>query len=419
MRKKLLGLLRSAAGRLLVRRMLESSAVMAVAGGLTAAAVEVGWWLASLSRLGGAVACGPAIVLGVWLWTRPALRRAMRLDVGQGAVAGGVCIFGASAGAIGALVGWADVVSLWVVPAGLLCAGAIVGALLAVVRGVSVLQAAVYLDVHGRMDERLATAAEAAIRGEDGPLAERLYAQAVDALGATRPRSVPPWKRTRATLGALALAVLLCVAVGVLPSPVVERRPGPTSLDDLPDALADMPESELHLVVRTLQGQAGRSGLPAGLAAALRESARAVESENARRVRKAMARLVKALEAGEPEAMRKIEEAILAAAGGGDTFRDWPATAPSNGGGIGQPLTGVGKTGGAAVRVYHPEYAAALLRMHVGPQTGSVAPVAQGNRVSMGLVWRQAHNDAAAALAAGRVPAEYRPIVRKFFDTEP
>ena len=420
MRKKLLDLLRGAAGRLLLRRMLESSAVMAAAGGLTAAAVELGWWLASHSRLGGAAACGPAIILGVWLWTRGALRRAMRLDMGQGAVAGGVCIFGASAGAVGALVGWADVTPLWAVPAGLLCAGAVVGALLAVVRGVSVLQAAVYLDIHGRMDERLATAAEAAVRGADDPLAERLYAQAVYALGATQPRSVPAWKRTRATFGALALAVLLCVAIGFLPSPADERRPGPTSLGDLPDALADMHESEIRLVVATLQDRAGQTGLPKGLAAALRESARAVESEDDQRIRKAVAKLIEALDAGDPDAMGRIKQAILASAGGGGGGTSGQVTtAPSTGAGSDQTLTSVAKTGGAAVRVYDPEYAAALLRMHKGPQTGGVPPVAAGNRVAMDLVWRQAHNDAAAALASGRVPGEYRHIVRNFFDMEP
>jgi len=420
MRKKLLGLLRGAAGRLLVRRILESAAVMAAAGGLTAATVELGWCLALYSRLGGAAACGPMIILGVWLWTRSSLRGAMRLDVGQGAVAGGVCIFGASTGAIGALVGWADVVPVWVVPMAFLSGGVVVGAVLAVARGVSVLQAAVYLDIHGRLDERLATAAEAAVRGDDGPLADRLYAQAVDAMGATKSSSVPPWKRTRATFGALALAVLLCVATGFLPSSIKEPRPAPQTLGDLPSALADMPEPAISLVVATLQDRAGQNDLPPGLAAVLRESAKAVESKDDQRIRQAVEKLIEALNAGDPAAMRKIEQAILASAGGaGQTPQNWTTTAPSTGGEGEGPVTSAAKTGGAAVRVYAPEYAEALRRMREGVVAGGADPVAPGDRVPMDLVWREAHRNAAAALAAGRVPAQYRPIVRKFFDTEP
>ncbi len=418
MREKLLVILGRAARRVLIRRLLESAAVLAAAGGLAAAGVEFGWWLASASRPAGAVPCVVLVVLGVWLWTRPAVRDAMRLDLAHGSLAGVLCVVGGAVGALGALLGWADVTPRWAVGVVLLGAGAAVGAALAVARGVSALQAAVFLDIHGELDERLATAVEAAGGRDDGPLAEQLYSQAVAALEATPPRSVPAWRRTRATLGALGLAVLLCLAMWALPSMGARGAAPLTDLAELPDALGEMSPRTVQLIVATMQIRAGQNGVSDAAAEALRRSARAVQSKDAERVRKALADLVKALETADEATRRRIESAILAAAGGGAGGRAPVAGGTPNGnGGTDPQLTSVARSGGKPVRVYHPEYADALRRMR---RDGAAAPAGGGGgrHVAMGLVWRRARDDAAAALAAGHVPIDYRPIIRAFFDTE-
>ena len=413
MRKELLVILRRVARRLLLRRVLESCAVMAVAGGLCAAAVELGWWLCPVSRAAGAGACALAVLGGALLWLRGGLRRSMGLDVPQAAVAAGLLVAGGSAGAAGAMLGWLVWAPAWGAPVVLICAAVAAGAVLAVVRGVSVLQAAVYLDIHGRLDERLATAAEAATNEADGPLAERLYAQALDALSGAPYRKVPAWKRTRATLGALVLAVPLCVLTGLLPT---LKSAEIADLGDLPGAVTDMSGPERVLVVGVIEGLAKGGGVPAAVAEALGELAPAVGSGNDERVTRAVEELVKKLEVADEATQRRIEDAILAAArtsagagtgskggagdgaGGNDARGDGPTSDPA-------------RVGGTGVAVYHPEYAAKMRK------NGDRAPGDDG-RVSMDYVWRRSCIEATHALDTGQVPFEYRPIIRKFFATE-
>ena len=415
MREKLDVILRRAARRVLIRRTLESAAVLAAAGGLAAAMVELGWWLSSAGGPAGAVPCVGAIVLGVGVWMRPALRRAAGLDMAHGALAGVLCVVCGACGALGALLGWAEATPRWAVAVGALGVGAAVGGVLALVRGVSALQVAVYLDIHGELDERLATAAEASAGGDDGPLAQQLYAQAVAALDARPPRSVPAWKRTRATLGALGLAVVLCLAMWALPLMGARARTRPTTLAELSDAVGEMSPRTVQLVAATMQARAAEAGLGDAAAGALRRSARAVRSKDAERVRKALADLAKALETADEATRRRIESAILAAAGGGPGGRpDVPAAGANDNGGADSRLTSVAQSGGKPVRVYHPEYADALRRM----RTGALTVPGPDTHVSMDVVWRHARDDAAAALASGDVPADYRPILRAFFDTE-
>lgn len=414
MRERLLVILRRAAHRLLLRRVLESSAMTAAAGGLCAAAVELGWWLSAVSPAAGAAICALAVLGGALLWLHPGLRGAIHLDRPQAAIAGAVLILGGAAGAAGAMLGWADAVAPWIASAALVCAGALAGAALACVRGVSVLQAAVYLDIHGRLDERLATAAEAVADKADGVLANQLYAQALDALAITPYRKIPAWKRTRATLGAMALAAALCGAMGSLPSLRAAAEPVVANLADLPAAVGEMGSRKIHLVVAAMRTSAAGKGVGAEVSAALRESARAVARKDPEQVARAMDELAKALETADDATRRRIKAAILAAAGasggGGDGAKSNGAKTVAGGNGQGDGQT----RGGKGVLVYDPAYAAAMKQMGKGaPDAGD------DNRVAMDDVWRDSRAKASAALDAGRVPAEYRRIIRKFFATEP
>jgi len=409
MRRKLLEILRRVAHRLLLRRTLESCAVTAAAGGLCAAAVELGWWLSPVSGPAGVAVCALAALCGVWLWLRPGPRRVMRLDVSQAAVAAALLAAGGALGAAGAMLGWASAMPRWGASAALVCAGVLAGAVLAVVRGVSTLQAAVYLDIHGKLDERLATAAEAAASQADGTLADGLYAQALDALSGVPYRKVLAWKRTYATLGALALAAILCLLMGLLPAlKTASAEEGITDLADLPGALKEMRGGKLRVVVVAMETLAGAEGIPEKVAEVLRKAARAVESRDDRRLREVLAGLDEATH-------RQLEEAIRAAVrtssgvGPGARGGRLPVATNDNGG-RGGSRDGAG-LGGTDVGVYHPDYAAAM-RKDSHPAAGN------GTHVSVKHVWDRTRARAVNDLDTGQVPVEYRRIIRKFFGTE-
>jgi len=418
MRQRLLENLRRVARRLLLRRVLESCAVMAAAGSLCAAVVELGFWLSAASTAAGAAVCALAVLCGAGLCVRPGLRAMLRLDAHQAGLAAGLLIAGGTAGAAGAVLGWAASGPQWGASAVLVCTGIAAGAVLAVARGVSVLQAAVYFDIHGGLDERLATAVEAAERQADDPLACGLYAQGLDALSGVPYRKVPAWKRTRATLGALALGVALCGTMGSLPA--LQADPAGVKiadLADLPGSLKTMGPGALRVVVVAMEASAGADGVSEEVAEALRASARAVESRDAQALRQALAGLDKALAEADEATRRRIEQAILAAAGtpGGGAAGPNAGRSPGAGDGTGSPDGNAGRGarfGGSGVSVYHPEYADAMRKQ-------GHAAAADRQRVPMGHAWRLSRASAVHALDAGRVPLAYRPIIRKFFGTEP
>ena len=418
MRKRLLVILRRAARRLLLRRVLESCAVTATAGALCGAVVELGWWLSAVSVAAGSAVCALAAFLGVWLWLRPGPRRITHLDVLQAAVVGGLMVVGGTAGVAGLWLGWADATAPWGAPLVLVSIGVLAGAVLAVVRGVSALQAAVYLDIHGEFDERLATAVEAEANQAGGTLADGLYAQALDALSGVPYRKVFAWKRTRATLGALALATALAALCGAMGSMAPLKTPSAVdeigSLADLPGALKEMGPGKLRVVVVAIETLAGAEGIPEKMVEALRTSARAAESRDDERLGELLAGLDKATR-------QRLEDAIQAAvkrsAGGGpgaDGGRS-PVAANNNAGGNGGNggKNGNGAPlGGTGVRVYHPKYADTMRKNgHTADGNGGMAP--------RGYVWRLSRARAVHALNAGQVPIEYRPIIIKFFGTEP
>ena len=414
MRERVLVILRGAARRLLLRRVLESCAVTAAAGGLCAAVVALGWWLSPVSGPAGAVVCAVASLCGIWLWLRAPLHQAMRLDAGQAALAGGLMVVGGAVGGAGALLGWAAVAPAWGASAALVLGGVAIGAIPALARGVSAMQAAVYLDIHGGFDERLATAAEAADEQAQGTFADGLYAQALDVLADPNSRKVPAWKRTRATLGALALAAALCGLTGSLPALKTVGRAGVTDLADLPEALKEMGPGQLRVIEVAMETLADEPGVSADVAKALRKSAGAVRGKDGKRLKDALAR---ALARADAATRKRIEDVILAAAqstsgaGAGGTGGG-SAPAPSST----RPSTGAGsdvaRVGGSGVVVYHPEYAKQMRK-------GGHAAAGDEGRVSMDHMWRRYRDNAVDALDNGQVPAEYRPIIRKFFDTEP
>ena len=201
--------------------------------------------------------------------------------------------------------------------------------------------------------------------------------------------------------------------MGSLPPLKAAAGPVVADLADLSAAVGEMGPRKIHLVVAAMRTSAAGKGVGAEIAAALRESARAVAGKNPEQVARAMDELAKALETADDATRRRIEAAILAAAGdsggGGDGAKGdgTKTTAGGNGQTDEQPL------GGKGVSVYDPGYAAAMKRMGKGhPDAGD------DNRVAMDDWWRLSRAKASAALDAGRVPAEYRPIIIKFFATE-
>ena len=139
-----------------------------------------------------------------------------------------------------------------------------------------------------------------------------------------------------------------------------------------------------------------------------------VRGKDGKRLKDALAR---ALARADAATRKRIEDVILAAAqstsgaGAGGTGGG-SAPAPSST----RPSTGAGsdvaRVGGSGVVVYHPEYAKQMRK-------GGHAAAGDEGRVSMDHMWRRYRDNAVDALDNGQVPAEYRPIIRKFFDTEP
>ncbi|MFP3937859.1 MAG: hypothetical protein ACLFVW_05920 [Phycisphaerae bacterium] len=322
--------------RLLVRqrrrlrcvRAAETAALCATAGALTAAAVELVWLVAGLSL---------RWYPGVWLWFLP--------------------------------------VVFIVVSAG--C-----GALVSLLRPLSLRRAARVLDARAGLRDRLATAAELI----DSPQADESVVSGVclqalwsaDSAGACH---VSLWSRGRSTAAALGLSVLLAGAL-LPPAATLPRRQSA----EVVSAVRRMTPDEREQVVEALGRLADEAGLDESFAE-VAEAEDAIRRADAERLALSLAKLRRA--GVDVSALMQRETAEQP--GGGEVTdhadiadADSPAEAQR-----------------AAVRVYSPgmEEDGEPLQSHSS-------------------AWSRAQSRAADALAAGRIPPRYRPLVRRYFDED-
>ena len=441
MRNELLGVLKKAARKLLVRRMLESAAVVGATCGFCAAGVVLIWWLASVTHAGTAALAAVLVVLGMAMRVHPRAGRILGLSTGAAPRVGVLCTLVGVAGA----VAWLGVRGLrvepaWlppelravlipvIVPGALLLGGLLVGAVMPLRRGVSPLRAAVYLDVHGKTAERLSTAAEAALAPEaDGDArSDALYAQAMDVLTSQRPQKMSVWRRTRKTPAALLLAVALCVVLGLLPE---SSRTGAPQLSDVPAAVAAMSPERAEELTHAFRRIARERESQGELSKSLHEAADAVGKGNQEMLRRALASVEGELAKASWRRRYAMMTAILDATGLlGDEGAGEPRQAD------GQDAFPRGRAAPVQRRadaeelvpVYDPQYAKELRSKRAGPapapgkrREDAAARLLRQDGVPLDQAWRRARRRADEKLNRGEVPPAYRQIVRDFFAPEP
>jgi hypothetical protein len=424
MRQEVIAILHGAARKLLLTRAAEAAAVVATAAGLSAAALEAAWALAKPAPAVAAILCALAVAAGVSIVAFPAIPRSLRVERRLGLLASGFCVIAGAAGAMAVITGSYAHLSKSALPLILLPAGALVGFAAVVARGVSLREAAIYLDVRCKFGERLSTAAELSSSDHaDGPLARCVYSQALDAVRAHPPRALAMWKRSRATAGALGLAALLAATLTFLPG----GRPGEAGslAVRLAESLETMTPAQRKELSDAFRAAAqGARGDPE-LAGKLEQAAKVIEVKDAEKLKEVIRALEKAGFAPVsvvPQDLQAVLGLSGAGEGAGGNGGTNPLLASRNGGGGngGAPTTrhtnGTDtQPGESYVSVYDPQYANLMAGR---PATGESAKVAPAEAVPYQDAWSAARRSAAENLARGRTPPQYRQLVRDFFGIE-
>ncbi|MBS3733296.1 MAG: hypothetical protein KGY99_00020 [Phycisphaerae bacterium] len=313
MRDELTDILHVVRRRFLRARAAEAAAVGAAVAALASVGIELAWLVGDASVIAGGALCGLAATACAWTGWSARLRRRIGAERVVMNVAGAVAAVGALI-ALGVLVfGRADAVDAWVWPMTLVPATALIEVAAMVARGADVRRAATWVDRRAGLSERLSTAAEL-VGQPDEPAAQCVRRQALQAARSDAAQRVSFWRRTRATAGALGLAMLLAAAVALLPAAVREdgdsappvakqppRTPEPARVV-APEAklsrerFAGMSVAERRALARGLRRRAEAARDPKR-AAALRQAAKAAERGD-------YAELVRQLERGGAEAVR-------------------------------------------------------------------------------------------------------------------
>ncbi|MBN1943435.1 MAG: hypothetical protein JW849_09110 [Phycisphaerae bacterium] len=284
-------------------------------------------------------------------------------------------------------------VSAWMIPVVLLPAGAILGAAVAWLRGASELQAAVLLDRRYDLKERLSTARELLTAGDASGEAKFVYAQAATA-GRSLPRRLDVWRCSRRTPAALALVILFCGALLLLPGP-----------DD-------------RLAAKLLAADAIQRD------AMIQKLLRAAEKADPE-TRGVLTELTGVIEARDEKELHRLLEQLRRAG------LDVREMLPEEAGDLPPVSSGEGRftetdtetafslprekerTTGAVTAVGHPRYAD-----HASPPAETtpsrVAPPISAGETPEMLAWRAARARAAQADLDSPVPLRYRAILRAF-----
>ena len=277
----------------------------------------------------------------------------------------------------------------------ILAAGLLAGVIVAIIKGVSLRQAARYVDNHASLDERLTTVVELAAAGDSSPAAQCVYAQASEAARSAEASTVNLWVRGRVTASGAMLAVLLCGTLAMLP----QRRGAD---ERILDGLGGMsPEA-----VKALAEEFARAARAADAnAPLLARGAEAIRQKDAR----ALAEILADLQRRGVRLVRIVRPDVLAlATAGGSDANGSVETRPAA-----SPRVGAARHAGGPVHVWDPLYS------KFGPGQRSTT---QGARiddplpvVSYGDAWSAARLRAAGALRTSSIPPEYRRMVRDFF----
>ncbi|MFP4140943.1 MAG: hypothetical protein ACLFVH_04970 [Phycisphaerae bacterium] len=389
------------ARRLMMHRIAESVAVTAALVGPLAA------WLAGMHALAMRGQASWALVgAQVWVvWVAVLLQRRVRTALSVAPMQMVLAIIagtGLYAGTMAGVLLGEEPTGWWLAARGLGVV-AVVGPVTPLVRGVSVRQAAVWLDHQLHAGDRIATAVEKLT--SDGPIGEEaalIAAQAENILSSRQPTSGGYWRRTRRTAALAGLAVGVCLLVGAL---------GPASTRDafsarLADAAAELDESQRRRIARAMRAAARSSD--AAKAELLREAAVVMVDASDR---DRLAELLRELRRRGYDVRRDVPEGVMEelarrAGGGGDETADRAGN--GNGGEIGQDANA---TKGPARWVFVAT-----------PPTTDQADPDQADRATRPETlpweeaWQRARQRAGDALAGGRLPSQYRELIERYYE---
>lgn len=399
-------ILTRAARRLLRTRALEAAAVLGAASGFAASALMLAWIVAPSHRLAAIAICTAPLVAGAILLALPAVPAAMHLSTRTARLTAALWAVLATGAAALVISGRYEQIGRQTFAAIALVLGAAAGAAAVLVRGVSIRRAAVYLDERADLSERAATAVELAESPDrEKPSSMAVFAQASAALRDLRAQELSMWRRTRATPAALALSVMLCATLALIPAGRGERVGAAAA------ALERLSHAERRELSRAFEKASRRSG-DSPIADELARAATAIEVADA----DALAEAIEALRKAGFEMARVDAKGLLSGVGAGDSRtgaqagRDGPsaATAPIAGVPDGHDLPGV--------RVWDPKYAEVL--PDGAPPSAMGAPAGAGGFLTFDAAWSAARERAARAADEGTIPPRYRQLVRDFFATQ-
>jgi len=289
------------------------------------------------------------------------------------------------------------------------------------------LQTARMLDERLGLQERLGTAAVLLSNGCEDAMADAICTQAAVEAEARGVRTVPMWSRGRGTAGALCLTVLACLTLLLVPAYGPAGAAG--RLGDLATRVGEMSPEQLQRLADELRNtaaadEAGTRQIHEAIAAAYAGDTKLLAQSLtvlARLIEEGKIRLVK-LPPSLAEGTLRDElgggEAGGGKTGGGELAHGNAANnaaGPSNPAGLlfGSDAVAADQT----QLVFHSEY---VKLTNPDTDTNSANPTAQpaATYISFDHAWDQARARASQALTNGEIPPSRRQAVREFFRTE-
>ncbi|MBN1556370.1 MAG: hypothetical protein JXA11_16640 [Phycisphaerae bacterium] len=277
----------------------------------------------------------------------------------------------------------------WVIPLVLIPAGAILGMIIAIVRGTNELQAARLLDIRYDLKERLSTARELRAAGDESPEALFVYDQATQ-FAKSLPRRLDLWRCTRRTPLLLLLTILLCATLLLLPSRDARLT-------------EQLIQTDAHEIARTV-GRAKVNADPE-TRRTLDELTRTIETRDEAQLH----RLLKKLRRAGFDVRELLPSRLPTAVAGKTPPAESAGTNPPS-----QPDSFVAQQSPpssphAGVRVFHPRYP------DVPSETLPSIAVSSPSEESFDqALWRSAQSRAAGENLTPAVPGRYIPILRAY-----
>lgn len=278
---------------------------------------------------------------------------------------------------------------------------AVVAAAATAIKGVTLHEAAAWLDARGNLRQRLVTAAELAHASDACPAALAVYAQALEALA--KANAQPPTPAHSAHPSAAAFGLSLALAALLTFVPVVGLPTPDDGLVRLAQAVPTLSAAQRAQLTEAFR-QAAAAADP-NIAAQLARAATVVEVQDAQELQKVLAKL---REMGY-QPLDALPASVLAAAGlgprGGPGASPLPVVKVTDA----NPAPPAVRDGDGTVRVFDPAYAALV-------KAASTQNIAfDASMASFEDAWFAARARAAAAARSGQFPPQYQQLIRDYF----